>query len=209
MRPALSQSAGTPARARSAFTLTELLVAITIFTMIIGGVVYAHITGLKMFEWVRIKIGASDDARKTMSLLVAEVRSSQDWEVGEGTASAFTPVMEGTDFEGNAVKVYRADWHATQNSNSFIIYYRDPATSNLLRREGGAGSPAVVAESLTNNVVFSATDYRGVVLTEKDANPVLAVSMEFYQIRYPIVAVGSNQHFEYYQMTTRVSKRSL
>lgn len=207
-RNRLSPRRGSPGL-RSAFTLVELMIAITIFTLVIGGVVYAHLTGLKMFEWVRIKVGASDDARKTMSLLVGEVRSSQDWQAGEGTASSFTPAADGDDQEGNALKVFKAGWHATANSNAFVVYYRDASTANLMRREGAAGTPVVVAESLTNSVVFSATDHRGVVLTEKDANQVLAVQMEFYQIRYPIVYVGTNQHFEYFQMTARVTRRSL
>lgn len=191
-----------------AFTLTELMVAVTIFVMVIGGVVYAHIAGLKMFEWVRIKLGASDDARRTLSLLVSEVRSSQDWEVGTGTSTTFTRVADGNDFEGNALKILRADWHVTQNSNSFVVYYRDPSSASLMRREGLSSSAMTVAESLTNDVVFSATDYRGVVTTQKDARQVLGVTMEFYQIRYPIVQVGTNHHFDYYQMTTRVSRRS-
>lgn len=195
-------------RAIRAFTLTELMVACTIFTMVIGGVVYAHITGLKMFEWVRVKVGASDDARKTLSLLVDEVRSSQDWQVGEGGSTTFVTVPDGDEQEGNAVKVLRPDWHATQNSNSFIIYYLDYDTSNLMRREG-TRSPTVVAQSLTNDVVFTATDYRGVTVTEKDATQVLSVNMEFFQIRFPIVEVGTNKQFDYYRMSTRISRRSM
>lgn len=192
-----------------AFTLTELMVAMAVFTVVIGGVIYAHITGLKMYEITRARLGASESARMTLGWLTSEVRGAQKVAVGMGSASTFTTIGTGTNQEGNALQIYKSDWNSTTKSNSYIRYYRDEATSTLIRIEGSNSTSKVVAEYITNAYVFAATDTSGVVLTGNDNNKVISVILQFYQLRYPQVHIGTNEFFDFFQIATYIARRSI
>lgn len=204
-------TANTAFRKRTlAFTLTELMIAMALFVIVIGGVIYAHITGLKFYEITRAKLGASESTRITLGLLTSEVRGAQRIAVGTGSASSFTEVADGTNQQGNSIQIYRSDWDATTNSNSWVRYYRDDTTAAVYRKPGPTAAAQLIAEYVTNSIVFRATDYTGVtVLTDNDNNKVIDVKLQFYQLRYPQVAIGSNKFFEYFQITSRISRRSM
>jgi hypothetical protein len=181
-----------------------------LLTLVMGGLVYSHINGLRMYEITRAKLGASESTRMSLANLNAEVRSSQRVAVGTGSNASFTEVGDGTNQQGNSIQIYRPDWHATLNSNSWVRYYRDSTTSSLMRKPGPNATPQVIAEYLTNTVVFTSTDYTGTnVLTSNDNNNVIGVQMQFYQLRYPNVAIGTNKFFEFFQITSRITRRSI
>jgi hypothetical protein len=50
--------------------------------------------------------------------------------------------------------------------------------------------PFPCRHSITNNIVFSAEDAVGNVLTNNDNNRVIALTLQFYQIQYPIIKIG-------------------
>ena len=194
----------------NAFTLTELLVSMALMSVVLGGTIYAHITGLRFYEITRAKLGASESTRITLGLMNGEIRGSQRVAVGSGSSSSFVEVSDGTSQQGNAIQIYRSDWNATTNSNSWVRYYRDDVSASVYRLPGPNSSPQLVAEYVTNAVVFRATDYTGVnVLTDNDNNKVIDVRFQFYQLRFPNVAIGTNKFFEYFQITTRITRRSI
>src|SRR5215469_15651487 len=47
-----------------AFTLTELMVSVTIFILLVGGVVSTNLFGLRMFQIEEIKLNSTDEASK-------------------------------------------------------------------------------------------------------------------------------------------------
>jgi len=198
-----------PALEGRAFTLVEMMISMALLTVVIGGVVYSHITGLKMYQITEVKLGASAEARQTLAYLVGEIRSAQRVAVGTGSATSFSEFADGVAQQGNAIQIYKSDYHPTINSNSYIRYFRDAGTKNLIRKLGTSSTLETVAHSITNSTVFSATDHKGVVLTDNDNNQVIGVNLEFYQIRYPIVTIGSNQVFEYFRLSSRITRRSL
>lgn len=197
-------------RRQDAFTLTELMVSMALFVIVSGGIIYSHINGLRFYEITRAKLGASESARISLGLLTSEIRGAQKVIIGTGSSSSFDPVTGGTNQQGNAIQVYRADWHATTNSNSWVRYYRDTTTSFVMRKPGPSAAPQLVAEYVTNAVVFTATDHTGTnVLTENDNNAIIDVKMQFYQLRYPQITIGTNQFFEFFQITSRIARRSI
>ena len=197
-------------RRRSAFTLTELMVAMSLFVIVSGGIIYSHINGLRFYEITRAKLGASESARISLGLLTSEVRGAQRVLFGTGSSSSFTQAPAGTNQQGNAILIRRADWHATTNSNSWVRYYRDTNTSSVYRKPGPSAAPQLIAEFVTNAVVFRATDHTGsVTLTEQDNNAIVDVKFQFYQLRYPRVSIGTNQFFEFFQITSRIARRSI
>jgi hypothetical protein len=175
-----------------------------VILLVIGGVISSHVFGLKLNEATRCRLSASDAARNAIGKLVFDVRSAKSIQVGSGTFSAFSPVADGALQRGSALLIY-----PTTNTNSFIVYYRDSSDSSLKRAETAAPQPKKIAEFLTNSMLFTSEDFTGSVLTDNENNRVIGVSLQFYQIRYPITTVGPGGFFDYYQVQTKITRRAL
>ena len=66
---------GATATPERGFTLPELMIAITVFTLLIGGVVFAHLYGLSMFKITETKLSATDHARRMLWRIADEIRT--------------------------------------------------------------------------------------------------------------------------------------
>ncbi len=195
-----------PVRKLRGFTLTELMVTIAVSSMVVGGVILSHITGLKMYEIAKAKLGITDDTRLAVSLLVNEVRTGKTIRVGRATnftTLSFTPATDGSLQEGNAVQIY-----PTSGSTPCIQYYLNTNTAKLFRSLNGT-NPRLIAENVTNAVVFTSEDYLGNVLTQNQDNRVLAVTLNFYQLPFNSTRGGTNQVAEGYTAQTKIARRVL
>lgn len=202
---AIAQPTQRGRRRDGGFTLTELMVTMTLVMIVMAGVIYGHIAGLKMYGLTRAKLGASDAARSALSRLLEEIRTGRRVQVGMGTASSFTPIEDGNAQVGNALLIY-----PNLNTNEWVRYYLDSSVSKLLRRDQDDTRPQVIAEYVTNQMVFAAQDFQGNVLSNYFNNRVIAVNLEFYQVQYPITPIGTpGAYFDYYRLTTRATRRTL
>jgi len=174
-----------------------------VIMLVIGGVISSHIFGLKLNEAVRAKLSASDAARNAISKLVGDVRSAKIIEVGNGTFAAFTTVADGAPQKGAAIRIF-----PTTNLSSYVVYYRD-SDSILKRAATGATTPKKIAEYITNSVVFTSENHLGNILTDNQNNRVIGVTLQFYQIQYPVATIGQGGYFDYYQVNTRITRRAL
>lgn len=190
-------------RSRWGFTIPEFMFTAGVSVLVMGGIIACHLMGLRMFEMTKAKLGASDDARRSINLLIAELRSAKDVQVGSGTATAFIPASGTALQSGNAVEVY-----ASTNTNFWVRYYWDSADQKLKRATNGSSSVTVVASAVSNSTVFSIEDYSGNVVTNKSADYVVGLNLQFYQLQYPSVAIGPGSYFDYYQLQTRVAPRA-
>ncbi|MBI3881779.1 MAG: prepilin-type N-terminal cleavage/methylation domain-containing protein [Verrucomicrobia bacterium] len=187
----------------AAFTLAELMVAFSIFMLLIMALLSVQIGGLRMFGLTRAKLGANSDARHVLGPLLLDVRAAKILQVGNMSNGAFAPLAMGTLQAGSAVQV-----NLTTNTNSFICYYLDSPTSEL-RRVTNGGAPETVAQYLTNSVLFTAEDYNGRVITTNQNNRVIGVTLQFYQVQYPITQIGTpGAYFDFYQLRTKVTRRA-
>lgn len=194
-------------RGAQAWTLSELMIAMALLSMVMTGMIYAHIMGLKMYQISRTKLGADEQGRLTLNQMADEIRAAQRVAVGTGTPSSFVEMADGVSQVGNSILIYRSDYNATNNSNSLIRYFLN-SSNQLIRLESNSLSGSdLVASSITNKDVFSAVDVAGNTFTVNDNNLVISVKLQFYEIRYPVVTIGSNQLFEFYQITTQVAPR--
>ena len=75
-----------------AYTFTEVMVTMAVMMMVMAAVISCHLLGLRMYELTKAKLGASDDARKSIGLIISEVRSAKNVRVGSGDAAAFKEV---------------------------------------------------------------------------------------------------------------------
>lgn len=189
---------------RAAYTLAEIMVASALFSLVVLGSVGANIFGLRMYGITKAKLGASDEAREAVSRLVNEVRGAKIVRVGNGSLNSFTPIPMGQAQAGNSLQIF-----PTTNSTPFVRYYWDANDTRFKRTTDGAGSSIVVANFITNQIVFRAEDHLGNVLTNGQNNRVINLKLEFYQIQYPIVNIGPGGLFDYYKLETRITRRVL
>jgi hypothetical protein len=66
-----------------------------------------------------------------------------------------------------------------------------------------------VAHAISNQIVFTAEDYAGRILTNNENNRVIGLSLQFYQLQYPAIPIGPGNHFDYYQLRTKITRRAL
>jgi len=190
---------------QSAFTLAEVMIAMTIMLMALVGVLSVQFYGMKMFQLTKSKLGASDDARKAINLLCTELRSAKIVRIGKGGLGPanFTECASGTPQLGSAIQIY-----ATTNTNSFVRYYWSSNSTQLERTPNGVNTYSVVANYITNSAIFSSEDAFGKVLTNNQNNRVISMKLQFSQIQYPIVRIGPGNYYDSYQLSTKTTKRA-
>jgi hypothetical protein len=187
-----------------AVTLIELLVTMTLTTFVVGGVVYSHIMGGRLMQFAAAKLGASDSARKAFGKLQDEIRASTTIQIGDGTATNFTAIPNGTAMQGRAIQIF-----PTTNNNWWIRYFYVTNNSELRRVTSSNATPQLIASYVTNAVLFSKEDYLGNTLSADTGNSTVNIRLQFYQLSYPMTKVGTNNFYEYFQLQTRVTRRIL
>jgi len=190
-------------RLRKAFTLAELMVTMALAVMIIGAAVMVHLYSIRMYEFVRPKVTACDEARNTISRLIEEVRTATTIKIGNGGLTNFVEAALNARQEGNALQVFPGT-----NSSVFVVYYRDGADQTL-KRTADQRSTITLAQSVTNSIVFSGRDYQGNLLTNAQNNRVIDVALQFNQMLYPKAPPGRGNFYDFYQVRTRITRRML
>jgi len=157
-----------------------------------------------MFGFTQAKLTASDDSRVAISRMVGEIRSAKSLKVGSGGLATFTEVGVTNLQLGSALQVY-----LSTNTNAFVRYYWDSADQKLKRTTNGATSAEIIAHSLTNNQVFTSEDFNGNILTNNLNNRVIGVTMQFYQLQYPVMHIGPGYYYDFYQLRAKITRRAL
>lgn len=194
----------TRASSASAFTLPEFLVTLAVMMIVMAGVMSTHLFGMKMFELTKSKLGASDEARAAISKMVSEIRSAKLLHVGNGSLSMFTEASVNSPQVGNAIQI-----HPSTSTNTFVRYFWDASDKKLKRTTNGASVVSVVANSISNQLVFTAEDYAGNILTNNENNRVIGLTLQFYQLQYPTVSIGPGGYYDFYQLRTKITRRAL
>lgn len=186
----------------AAFTLTEIMTAMAIFSLVVVDVVYSHILGLKMFNITATKLSASASARAALNHVRDDIRSAKLLYVGTGDSLSFSHVSGDNPRQGNALQVY-----PTRTTNVFVRYYVDDDKGALMRLHSGSTQATVIAPYITNLVAFRAEDFAGNTLTNDQNNRVIKMTLEFYQWEFPIARVGD--YYDYFRLQTKVTRRTI
>lgn len=192
-----------PRRSGRAHTLVEMMVATGLFSFTVLGLLSLHLFGLKQNQLVESKLGASDQSRRAFGKLLSEVRGSKILRVGNGTLTSFTAIPNGTPQTGTALQL-----SLTTDTNSFIRYYYVSNASELRRMASGSSSYKVIADHLTNSLLFYAEDYRGTNLLDGTHSYTIHTILQFYQYQYPLTKVGPGYLFDYYKLDFRATRRA-
>lgn len=206
-------------RRRRAFTLPDVLISMTLLSLVVAGILYGHLFGMKMYEVARAKLATSDFSRTTLSLLIEDIREAQRVRVGnmvEGTG--FVAIAWGMPMQGDALELSSA---TATNTNDWVRYYLD-ADRKLKRLAATNNAPTVLAECLsnvlvanmaatnvaiTNMAIFAAQDYQGNVLTNARGKCVVILTVPLRQIARPLVTFGKGSCYDSCQLSARVAPR--
>lgn len=182
---------------RGGFTLAEMMVSVTLFGLLLGALVYGNLLGLKMYEAAKYKLDASRNARKAIGRMEDEMRGSKRTLVGNYTNGTFVAVTPGKTQAGNALLIY-----PTTNQAQFIVYFLNSGDQSLRRTTSQPNTTQILAQCITNQVVFRAQDARGNVLTNNQNNQTFFVSLRCFQPRLTTLAD------DHYTLETCVTRRS-
>lgn len=202
-----------------AFTLPDVLISMTLLSLVVAGILYGHLFGMRMYEVARAKLASSDFARSTLSLVIQDIREAERVKVGTmAQGTGFVEVAWGALQQGNALELNSA---FSTNTNAWVRYYLD--TDRKLKRLSATNAiPTVLVEcptnvmisnivvtnmETTNMVVFTAEDFRGNVLTNRQGRCVIALTVSLRQIDRPPVTFGKGSYYDACQLSARVAPR--
>lgn len=189
-------------RRRDAFTIPELMIAMTVFSFVITGVIFAHLYGLSMFRITETSLKATASARRVMGRMTDEIRTCNKALIGDikpvGGTNKFVGLLNGEKQQGTAMLIY-----PTADQSRYILYFVKPADQTFRRTTEQPDSALILAESITNTVVFRAENpLSGQTLTNDLNNRVIHFNLEFYKPR------RFRQMADYYKLETSVTRRA-
>jgi prepilin-type N-terminal cleavage/methylation domain-containing protein len=187
-------------------TLIEMIITMAIFGFAMSAMLMAYLFGLKQDQLVQSKLGASDESRRSFERVARDIRCANNHAVGnyDTSSGTFTPIINGTNQVGNAIRIYM-----TATNASCIVYYFDtnssPGNWTLNRFHTGDGGPALIASHLQNSCTFSAEDYTGTVQTTMLDKDVIHFTLDFVEYQYPLTKVGNGFYYDRYVMDFRAT----
>jgi len=211
---------------RAGFTLPEILIAMTIFTVLIGAVVALQLFGVRIYQLAATKLTATRDARNSMNFIREQIREAKSIYIGtySGTFSGsattgsatFTQIVN-TNQVGSALLLF-----ATSAETYGSIFYQNPTTTNLCSvlitnattSTNGITSGTIMnlttnALFVTNTFVFQAEDYQGNILRNNQNDRIIHVTLQFSELEYPVAGIGAGAMYDYYELHTRAIRRTL
>jgi hypothetical protein len=209
MKPFIAQFA----QRRAGGTLIEIMFAVTIMTMLIIGIMSAHLLGLREDQWVESKAGASDSSRKVLQQLPRDIKSSKTWFIGNMT-SGTNFVIATNSAQGTALQLFEST-----NGSRYILYYFDLSNSNnndvhLMRNATNTvWSPVLLASNLVDwlgaGYTFKVEDFNGNMATNagtsKGYKQVIHTMLQYCLFQYPLTPVGTNGIYDYYKIEFRAT----
>jgi len=198
----VSSSLGNRRRSQQAFTLIEMTTTAGIFVVLMLAFISSEIFGLRQDELVESKLGASDQSRKGFDQIVRDVRAAKVWQIGNYAGSTFTPIASGTSQQGSGLQLSFTNNYATN-----VVYYftTSGGDNQLWRYHTGDATYSVIASNLNGGLIFSAEDYKGMVVTDLQFRYVIHFILQFQQYQYPLTMVGTNYLYNLYRLEFRVT----
>ena len=191
-----------------AFTLTEMMISLSVFSLVVLGMVYVNIFGMQQDGLVNSKLGASSAARRGFEQLLQEIRGANTLLIGSGTETTFRPIPDGAAQQGTALQICPGT-----NATQFIQYYLDTNSASLRRTTNGGSSYEVIIDHLTNTaLIFQAMDAFTNVLMMSPTGYVshytVRTIFQVSQYEYPITPVGDGAYYDYYQLQFKATRRN-
>lgn len=189
-------------RERDAFTLPEIMVVMAIFSMLVAGLISGQLFGLRMSRITETRLSSTDNSRKVLTRIRAEILSGKTLVVGNGDALSFTAVPNNSQQVGNALQIY-----PSTDTNYFIRYYVRTNDATFRRMTSTNAISEMLANAVTNRLAFQAEDFQGNISTSSQNNRTIRMVLEFYRWEFPPPKPGQFGAADYYRLQTLITRR--
>lgn len=152
-----------------------MMVASSLLAMVVLAILSCHIAGLRFTGFVLPKIQNAEYSRQLVSRMIEEIRCANTVYIGTGTVSSFTNAAANRPQVGNAIQIYPNN---PATNSSYIYYFQDTNTWTVQRMDLNSTQPLVIADQVTNLLVFSMENFSGTVLTNPQNNCVLSMLLQ-------------------------------
>lgn len=187
---------------QSGFTLPEVMMAMGLLVIVLGGTVAGHLFGIRVMDRTNAKASASAEARRNLNALTEEICSAKNVVVGNGSQTSFSQAGMYVPQKGGALQIY-----PSTNTNVFIRYYLDSSAKTLTRMTNGASTGVIVANGIKNSDLFTAEDFAGNILSNNQNNCVIGLALQFCQVYSANQPVGTNDFYTSYQVRSKIARR--
>lgn len=177
-----------------AFTLTEMVTALAIFSLIAIALCSLQIVGFQMSSLTESKLISIGYSLTALNAIRDEVRSASSVVVGNGTGSGFKVAGAA----GNTMQIY-----PTTNSN-YIQVYLDTNTTALYMLNSSNQSPFLIASNIINEAVFQTVNYQGNISTNTQEHYAIKMTLQFRQLAYRIPV----NTYDYYTLQATMTPRT-
>src|ERR1700761_1777192 len=92
-------------RGTRGMTLVEMMCSVAIFALLIAGLISVNLFGLRQDELVNSALGANDQSRLNFNLMLDEIRSSKNIQIGHGDYTTFTALTNGVAQQGETLQI--------------------------------------------------------------------------------------------------------
>jgi hypothetical protein len=158
------------------FSLPEMLIAGTLFTLLLGGIVTANLFGMRMFQITGNQLQTEDGARKALGFMADDIRQCKNLWLGNVTNGTFVAVLDGETQAGNAALL-----QPSSNPTNLVVYFLDSSDQSFRRMFTSGSASTVLANAVTNTIIFGARDFSGNLLTNSQNNRVIHARLDFFQ----------------------------
>lgn len=185
---------------RSAFTIPELLLSLSIFLVCVLGIVTLQLLGLKMSAISASKMESTQASLKTLNAVRNQVLGANLVLVGNGDSNSFTA----TGTNGNALQVYSGT--NSISSSNYLRFYLSSEDKKLyeLNNSNDTSTLRVIAPNVTNETVFQTVDFQGNTSSSSREHYAIKMTLQFSQLDYKV----PTNKWEYYTLETEMTPRT-
>lgn len=183
---------------RTGFTISELLLALSIFVVCVLGLVTLQVLGLKMSAITAKKMESTASSLKTLNVVRNQVLSANSVVVGNGDSNSFTA----TGTLGNALQVYPGG--GTTNASNYLRFYLSTGDNTLYELNSTNDTVMAIAPNVTNETVFQTVDFQGNTSTSSREHYAIKMTLQFCQLDYKV----PTNKMEYFTLETEMTPRT-
>lgn len=196
MKPSLANSRPKrrSATAVRAFTLPEVLLALTIFVTVVAAIVSLQVLGLQMNARAASKLASAAASAKVLNQVRDHVLEANSALVGNGDNNSFTA----TGTNGNALQVFSGT-----DTNNYLLFFVSTNTDSLCEWSSTNQEVWTIAQNVTNELAFETVDFQGNASSRNQEHYCIRMTLQFAELDYKV----PTNTYEYFTLQTQMTPR--